>query len=58
MSTNELIKTESELKQIADLLSQEVQQFRDENVVSRYIRIITDSVIFVNGQKNELKYSQ
>ena len=58
MSTKELIRTESELEQIADLLSEEVQQFKDENVVSRYIRVIYDSATFINGQKSEWKFCQ
>ncbi|RLF33065.1 MAG: hypothetical protein DRN08_05895 [Thermoplasmata archaeon] len=58
MSANELIRRKSELEQIADLLSNEVQEFKDENVVSRYIRVIYDSVTFINGQKSEWRYCQ
>ncbi|RLE39369.1 hypothetical protein DRJ17_01450 [Candidatus Woesearchaeota archaeon] len=58
MGVEELIKTKSELEKIADLLSDEVQQNKDENVVSRYIRVIYDSATFINGQKSELVHCQ
>jgi predicted Zn-dependent protease len=58
MGTSELIRTASELEQIADVLLNEVRQYKDENVVSRYIQIICDTAMFINGQKCEWKYSQ
>ncbi len=52
-----MIRTESELNKLADLLSQEIKDSKG-NVVSRYIRIIYDSVTFVNGQESTWTSSQ
>jgi len=58
MGTKELIRTRSQLEQIADLLYKEIKQFKSENVVSRYIRVIYDSATFINGQKSWWQYCQ
>ncbi len=58
MGVNELIRSKSELEQIADLLSDEVKQFKGENIVSRYIRIVSYSATFINGQVSEWRGCQ
>jgi len=48
---NELIRSRSELEKLAELLAEEIKN-PNENIVSRYIRVIGDGVKFINGQKS------
>lgn len=57
MTSNELIRNKRELKDIADLLFKEIQN-PDENIVSRYTRVVYDVATFINGQKSEGKSCQ
>jgi len=47
----DLIKTEGELAEIADFLSEELAAVKSENAVSRFSRNITDSLSFANGKR-------
>ncbi len=48
MSSRELIRTKKELGTLADLLAEEIRS--QDDIVSRYIRIVYDSANFINGQ--------
>jgi hypothetical protein len=52
-----LIKSTSELEQLADLLFDEIKNSH-ENIVSRYTRISYDSATFVNGRKSGVVHVQ
>ncbi len=54
---NELIRSKSELEEVADLLAQEIRN-PNENIVSRYIRVVYDGATFFNGQKSASSYSK
>lgn len=54
MSFKELIRDRSELEQLADLLQGEIKSTK-ENVISRYVRVVYDSVSFINGQELRFK---
>ena len=55
--TNELIRDKKQLENIAELLAREIKA-PNENIVSRYIRVIYDMATFINGQKSGHSYSQ
>ena len=57
MANNDLIRTEAQLKEIADAMSNEVSS-SSENVVSRYTRVVTDVVNFLDGQETSHSYGQ
>jgi hypothetical protein len=56
MNIQELVRDVSTLENIADLLLKELKKYREENVISRYIRGLYDSAYFINGEEFEVRF--
>ncbi|MFP4400359.1 MAG: metallopeptidase TldD-related protein [Candidatus Woesearchaeota archaeon] len=56
MINTELVRSEKELENIADLMSSELVN-SGENIISRYVRVFFDMKTFINGQSSEHRYT-